>query len=415
MTQNKERIAVVCSTYRNPDKPSLTRLYGIMSLIDQVQNQNYDGDVRIVIVDDSPTPHPFITGLNGALGDRLMYFHTPERANLSPDIHKNFATAASFFPTDHDFKSNPFWQNKLQQAKDWQNFLPFDYEFAKHFKIDMPGQMLNARPTIGMKKNFGCAAYADAVGSVPDIYVYVDDDYLRSPDYLQIVSDGIKDHDFARVIKTYCHNVSPDAEHRFWGEIDFQLYKDSNNNWAIPNDVMESQALKYEDGQLISRPVYDLYQRNLMLAWPILGHDGALHNYRGSTWQKAAHEFGGFFPTSFSEDIITHKMMHQLPGFSAAKIEVDQAPFIRCSDGRNASDFYCTSVVDQTTLPAWTKDALAPLYRAVALGTDEAVHAAILHKMGRDYAQTGVLDTNLIKALAQSSGAQKPASPSPQP
>lgn len=393
----QDRLAVVCSTYRNPEKPSLTRLYGIMSLIDQVRNQTLKADTRVVIVDDSAEPHPFIEGLNGALGDDLMYFHLPERNNLPASVRQKFNFAAGFFPKDADFQNDPFWKGQVQQVKAWESFLPFDYEFAKKFKIDMAGQLLAPRPTIGMKKNFGCAAYAEATGSVPDVYVYVDDDDLRSPDYLKIVRDGIKGHDFARVTKTFCHNVSPEAKHRFWGEIDFKLDKDINGNWFIPAEVMESRAYKYEDGILIDRPVHDLYQRNLMLAWPIISHDGALHNYTGAIWQRAVKEFGGFFPTSFSEDIITHKNMSRLSGFSDAKIDVAESPFIRCSDGRNASEFYCSKVMTQADIPAWCHDALAPLYKATDLALPYAAHEEILRNLGRAYARTGRLDLSRVK------------------
>jgi len=395
MTQ--DRLAIVCSTYRNPEKPSLTRLYGIMSLIDQIRNQSLKADTRVVIVDDSAAPHPFIEGLNGALGDDLMYFHLPERNNLPSSMRRNFNYAAGFFPKDADFQNDPFWKDQVRQVKAWESFLPFDHEFAKKFKIDMAGQLLAPRPTIGMKKNFGCAAYAEATGSVPDTYVYVDDDDLRSPDYLKIVRDGIQGYDFARVTKTFCHNVSPDAEHRFWGEIDFKLDKDVNGNWFIPAEVMDSLAYKYEDGILIDRPVHDLYQRNLMLAWPIISHDGALHNYTGAIWQRAVKEFGGFFPTSFSEDIITHKNMSGLSGFKDAKIDVAESPFIRCSDGRNASEFYCSNVMTQADIPAWCHDALAPLYKATDLALPYAAHEEILRDLGRAYARTGHLDLLRVK------------------
>lgn len=378
-------IAVVCSTYRNPEKPSLTRLYGIYSLIDQIRSQNYDGDVKIVIVDDSNEPHPFIEGLRGDLGDQLSYFHVPRRNLLSDTIKRDFSYAASFLPTDEQLATSNVWREHLSRAEAWQNYLPFDYEFAKNFKLDLPGQIRAERPTIGMKKNFGCAAYLEKFGQLPDIFVYVDDDDLRSPDYLQIVADGIKGNNFARVAKTFCHNVSPDPEHRVWAEIDFQFQQDVNGQWYIPAAVMDSNSYKYHDGGIIERPVHDLYARNLLLAWPIISHDGALHNYTGETWHQAAKEFGGFFPTSFSEDIITHRMMHQLPGFKAAKIEVQDPPFIRCSDGRNASDFYATKILTADEVPEWCHLALKPLYEAVAAPQIAEYHTDKLRETGRQY------------------------------
>ncbi len=398
MTTNK--MAVICCTYRNPEKPSLARLYGIMSLIDQIQNQSFKGDVKIVIVDDSPEPHPFIQGLANAMDDRLLYFHVPERNNLPLSVQQNFAKAAGFFPKDEDFKANPYWKNKIEEAQAWHDFLPFDDEFAKTFRIDLPGQMLSPRPTLGMKRNFGCSAYVEATGSLPDVFVHVDDDDHRSPDYLQIVWDGIQGYNFARVAKTFCHNVSPDPMHRVWGEIDFDPQIDINNNWIIPADIRQGKAYKYHEGRFIERPVTDLYPRNLLLSWPLISHDGCLHNYSGETWKKAVQEFGGIYPSTFSDDILTYRNISRLKGFKAAKIAVAEAPFIRCSDGRNASDFYATKIMDGKDVPSWCNDALAPLYRATDLSVPYATHNKILHDLGRTYARTGKIDLSAIQRPA---------------
>lgn len=354
-------IAVVCSTYRNPEKDNTVREYGIMKLVDQIFNQDYKGGkVTLIIVDDSAEPHPFLNKIKDNLGDRFMYLHVPSRNNISDEYRKKYPRACEFIPNDKAMNSNHWKVEKLKVAA-WENFLPFDYEFAKQYKIDMVGQMMGERPTIGMKKNFGCMAYCEATGSQPSIFTFVDDDDLRSPDYLSTVEKHLGDEGFARMTKTYAYNYSNNEADRIWGEIDFQLTEDVNGKWFIPNDVMDSDCFKVDDGQIITRPVHDLYQRNLQLAWPVIGHDGALHNYAGNTWLFAAENFGGFFPTSFSEDIITHHMMEK-HGVTTSTIPVDEPRFIRCADGRNASDFYATKLLEEDGISPWAKESIAGFY-----------------------------------------------------
>jgi hypothetical protein len=204
----KKTVGVICSTYRDPNKPSLTRLYGIASLVEQVLNQNFDGDIKLFIVDDSPEPHPFLEGLGDKLAGKVFYYHIPERNSLQSQITEELPEASKFFPKDDDFEKDPYWKDIIRQVEDWKKFLPFDYEFAKTFTVDMTQQVLASRPTIGMKKNFACGAYREIVGNVPDVFVYVDDDDFRSPDYIQTVVDGIKGSNFARMTRTFVHNIA---------------------------------------------------------------------------------------------------------------------------------------------------------------------------------------------------------------
>ncbi len=384
-TKPKQKVGVICSTYRDPQKPSLTRLYGIASLIEQVLEQDFDGDAKIFIVDDSPEPHPFLIGLGDKLKDKVFYFHTPKRNSVSPEIAKQFPEATKFFPKDEDFDNNPYWTDIIKQVKDWKRFLPFDYEFAKTFSVDMVQQVLAPRPTIGMKKNFACQAYIEKFGEAPDAFIYVDDDDFRSPTYIRDVLAGIEGANFARMTKTFVHNIAEEDANKFWAEIDFQPQQDSHGNWYLPDEVMDSDCYKFDKGEIVTRPTSDLYARNLLLAWPIISHDGALHNYTGETWVKASEEFGGFFPTSFSEDIITHKMMHGLSGFNTKNIDVETPQFLRCSDGRNCSDFYVTSVSSAVDMPQWVHDSIAPLYSALKKGRDYHMHSERLLKIGEQY------------------------------
>lgn len=366
-------VAVVCSTYRDPNKDNSVREYGIMKLVEQVFSQNYDqGEITLIIVDDSPEPHPFIDKVKEKLGDKLIYHHVPSRNNISDEIKLKYPRACEFLPSDNDLET-PKWKAVIAHVDAWQNFLPFDYMFARENKIDMSGQIRNDRPTIGMKKNMGCMSYVEAKGAAPKVFVFVDDDDLRSPDYISEVVSKMPERGFGRMTKTYAYNYSGEEKGRIWGEIDFQVESDVNGNWFIPNDVMESPCFKVaEGGNIIERPVHDLYQRNLLLAWPLISHDGALHNYTGDVWLEAAEKFGGFFPTSFSEDIITHKRMKEKLDIETRRIDVEEAHFIRCADGRNASDFYATKVLDaETDVASWAKDAIEGFYKYVDLKPEQ--------------------------------------------
>ena len=115
MTTEQKTVAVVCSTYRAPGKESLTRLYGIPSLIEQTFSQNYGGPIHLVIVDDSPEPHPYLQGL-GKSDPRITYCHVPERNNIPAELRAAFPKACAFIPSDADLLTEK-WQDKLAQVR----------------------------------------------------------------------------------------------------------------------------------------------------------------------------------------------------------------------------------------------------------------------------------------------------------
>lgn len=380
-----KNVAIICSTYRAPEKNNDVRDYGIMKLVEQSFAQDYEGgNVTLVIVDDSPEPHPFLEELAHKLGEKkFMYFHLPSRNNLPQEIKLRFPQACSFVP-DNGALDTPEWQAKLAKISAWENFLPFDYEFAKTYNLNMVGQVRADRPTIGMKKNFACMAYIEANGVEPEAFIFADDDDLRSPDYVSTIMEQIGEAGFARMTKTYSHNYTDKQGGNTWGEIDFKPDNDINGNWFIPAEVMDSECFKIsDDGTVVKRPVHDLYPRNLQLAWPILSHDGALHVYKGETWKAAAEKFGGFFPTSFSEDIITHRMMHNM-GVQTKRIDVDKPKFIRVADGRNASDFYATRILKEDEIAPWAKQSIEGFYDFISLG-EPFQRESVIRAMARSY------------------------------
>lgn len=415
-------MAVVCATWRNPEKPSLARLYGIVSLVEQIDHQDYKGDAKIVIVDDSEEPHPFLEGLADQMDDKLLYIHVPSRNDVAQELKDQLPMALKFMPTDDELQNEPFWKRTVESARAWEKFFPFDYEFEK--EIRMVAQMEQDRPTIGMKKNLGFQAVKDKWGEYPDIYVCADDDDHHSPDYLKIVADSMVEHDadFVKIEQSLIHTIDHDPKKQFWGELDLKLTEDVNGQWRVPDEVMESDAYQSQDGDLKTRKVHTLYNRNLMLAWPVISHDGAQHNYTSRQWRKAVKQFGGYMPTSFSEEIITFRNMRENFGkdFKPVAVRAEgEAPFLRCWDGRNESDFWATGVLEDKDVPKWAKDATQMLYTALSR-PDDFDHETYLKKLGEEYGKTRqlpkhALDINETVPTATQAQAHKQPTRRPKP
>lgn len=99
-----KKVGVVCATYRNPDHDSLVREYGTISLVEQMFSQEFDGDIKVCVVDSSPTPHPFFDELGDQLKDRLLYLHIPSRNDLSSSFKVEFPKTASFLPNNETLR-----------------------------------------------------------------------------------------------------------------------------------------------------------------------------------------------------------------------------------------------------------------------------------------------------------------------
>ena len=98
------KVAVTCSTYRNPENDPFIRTYGVVSLINQMLNQNFDGEVCISLIDDSPTPHVFAQKVSDALPDQVSYVHVTDRHQLRGILEQEAPERAMLVPTDSDLQ-----------------------------------------------------------------------------------------------------------------------------------------------------------------------------------------------------------------------------------------------------------------------------------------------------------------------
>ncbi len=96
----QKRVGVVCATYRDPGKDSLVRLYGVVSLLDQMRRQKGGHDIKLALVDDSPEPHPFYEEIAEAFADSVIYIHAPDRNSLSAILRHEYPQSSIFVPTD---------------------------------------------------------------------------------------------------------------------------------------------------------------------------------------------------------------------------------------------------------------------------------------------------------------------------
>lgn len=382
--KKKPHVAVVCATFRNPDKPSRVREIGMPNLIHQMRNQDFDGKVSICILESSEKPSPFFEALGGALDDELIYMHVPSRNNIG-DLRKKFPEATRFIPTDEDLET-PFWRQRLAETEAWSEFLPFEDDYPIKVKIaDQPRQ---DRPMIGMKKNAGIAAIAEKFGE-PDYIIFADDDDHHGPDYIAKVVETLENADFTRMTHTYTH-VFPN---RHWGELEMPIKKDVNGNWRMEmKDRDRELSWNHPEGHIYKRNGKDFFNRVLFMAWPLIGHDGALHALRHDTWKKSVEKFGGMVPFSFSEDIVYHRMLkdHLGKDFNDQVTHVDAPSFIRSADCSNESVVYWMDDKAEEDMPQWARDSVKPVYDAIEDADYE--YETAMRKLGEHYARKGTMD-----------------------
>lgn len=120
---------IICPTYRNPNKANITRLFGPVMLLEQMKQQDYDGTIKIAIIDSSPTPHPFFAALPSNVTDNFIYLHLPDRNDIDHDTLKKFPQAMSFIPDDDALKL-PVWQQQVNECVAWDNI--FIDNFVRH-------------------------------------------------------------------------------------------------------------------------------------------------------------------------------------------------------------------------------------------------------------------------------------------
>jgi hypothetical protein len=436
----KPSVGVVCVTYRNPEKPSVAREFGLVSLVEEMFAQDYDGRITLSIVDSSPNPHPYLEIVAEKYPDRLIYSHIPDR-DQAPKISNNFiphdstlqnalalhvyrqnemgiavplalveaalsdnirnvaeekwdaiigrgddVTLASHDQVQSVFekfsikslqrnKDVVFWENRLGEVKDFAGFVPFEEDYP--IQANVFAQIFGDRPTIGMKKNYGVEALAKAHGR-PDVIVFSDDDDHHAPDYVAKAVNALGDADFTRMTRymTHIFNASNENKEHQWGNFDLRVRRDGNGYWRLDQTQNhETMHNLYPDGTVVDKTVGGKFSRLVTMAWPILGHEGALHTYSMNAWEKAVKSFGGCVPISFCEDMMLYTKLQNTFGqdFKVVHTPVvkGEESFIRIADGGNASVIEWTEKRTESSLPDWAKAAVAPLYEALPLSQSE--------------------------------------------
>lgn len=431
-----KNVVVTCSTYRNPEGNDFIRTYGIIALINQMANQDFDGKIGVSIIDDSPTPHSFAQTVSQYKPDLLSYVHVntrqqlrdimleeaPEYAKLVPsddilrqasilllkelrdsDSHiakADIKLAAGDFQLSEDewdqvigrkdsdptglaqldmflnnalteeVKNNEealFWKERLLHLRGYAQLVPFEDDYP--IQTNIYKQIFGERPTIGMKKNAGNALGCEKFGR-PDAIVYADDDDQHAPDYVRHSVNALGENDFTRMTHYMTYIYNKDASEAQAGIFSLDIRKSGNGYWMLTNECAKSPMYfwlpnenKFDEsrtGKKFSRPV--------MMAWPILSHEGALHTYSYDMWEKSIDLTGGATPVSFCEDIIGFRMLKDFYGRDFKDVHTPITPgeekFIRIADGNNASIIEVSRHIDKQNMPEWAQEALGFLHAA---------------------------------------------------
>lgn len=387
-----KKIAYVCPTYRDPKKPSLSRLFGLVTLLEQLQAQNTEHDVKLAIIDSSPTSHPFFETL-GEESDEVVYLHLPDRNEVCTSIETKYPLSASFIPSDSDYDSE-HWKKILEETLAWSQFIPW----RKHSAIQeaILKAPFNKRPTIGTKRNVGISAIMERFGQ-PDIIAYADDDDHHSPNYSDLIVRGIEGYDFGRMSHylTYAHKSN--EGNPIWGEYDVPFIQDINGVWRPSDDVAPVKLINNESKERHpTRTVGEKFFPLLCLSFSPLSFEGALHTMTFNHWQRTVDTFGGALPLNFGEDLVYYWRAKEEFGrdFKTTNIQSNPASFLRTTDGTNASLVEWTHTREETDIPIWAKDALIPLQFGLAAQSIDI--PTKFKEMGNHYKNTGEINWRIM-------------------
>lgn len=453
-------VGVVCSTYRNPDHDSLVRLYGVVSLFDQMMNQDYEGDIKIALVDDSPEPHPFYKEISKAYDDRLVYIHVPDRNKSHQSLKDGFPKASSFMPCDDtlakavkldialrmadgqkiqkaelklargdfnlskmewdqiigrssgefvpytddtsadDFAGDAevlFWRERYREVGAYARFLPFEDDYP--IQTNILSQIFLSRPTIGMKKNIGVQALEEKFGKY-DAIVYCDDDDHHAPDYIARSISGLGDNSFTRMTRYLTLLFNKESLEKGWGVFDLRIQKDANGYWILPEEEkLRSMKMRHPEGYVYEKSIGSKFSRPVSIAWPVLSHEGALHTYSFNAWENSVSAFGGAVPVSFCEDILYYRMLKDHFGRKFCDVRTDVSP--------GQESFIRIADGRNASVIEWMDDispSAIPEWGRKALSLlfaaiqrDDTDRVQALRKLGQNYAKTGKIDLSLIQ------------------
>ena len=348
-----KKIFVVCPTYRDPFSVFNFRLFGVVSLVEQMRNQSFDGRITICIVDTSPNRHPFFECFeNDQVSEDLLYFHIPQRDIIDEKIVNKFPYAASFIPTLKDIDSKR-WQRLIAMNVAWDRFIPWDNKYP--VKNTIKEQIYGSRPNIGMARNFAIASLYEKFGKADYIF-YADDDDFRNKNYIEYIFDRIGNNDFVRMMKFYTYHISKNL----WGMYDINLVQDVNGNW-LPSSKDKKNVLYngIDDSKYRNYTLEQRFPPLLALAFPHISCDGALQVFKFKLWEDMIPQFGGIPITSIAEDIIFYRNCKDCLGynFKSDEIKVNGKPnFLKVSDEENATVLEWNYNLKETEVENWALD-----------------------------------------------------------
>ena len=291
-------VGVVCSTYRDPDKDTFIRNYGIYSLISQMLHQNYDGQVRIAIIDDSPESHVFANNISNELKNEVLYIHAPSRESLREKLLKLYPNSALFVPSNEvlqkaalclvsemDRKGNDIYEADLKLASgnfkyltddEWDfvigrkssealsaeeisNFLAgkiiaSDAEtkfwaarlretrfFANFvpFEEDYPFQTNIYKQIFGDRPTIGMKknvgnSILEEKFGAYEAIIYADDDDQHGPDYIRKYVEALDGKDFVRMTRYMTYLASGKPVKSLTGIFELKVQTDGQGYWYLP-------------------------------------------------------------------------------------------------------------------------------------------------------------------------------------
>ncbi len=352
--EHRHKAALVCSTYRQEGRNNTARFMGAMSLVDQVLKQDFNGDIFLAVIDDSPAPHPFLEIMAKENPDRFLYLHIPDRNNISAKLRNDFSAAVRAIPSDEDIARNPFWVRRAQQMQGWGKIVPFEDHFAA--RISIKDHIHLPRPTIGTKKNVGVLAVCEKFGE-PDFILFADDDDYRGPNYVADVCKALEKLDFARIHK-YLTYTNDNKHSETWGVYDYPFPEDANGHF-YPTDRMREEPIltnmRDEHGKMIVNDPKVWFSRLAIGAWDPVCNEGAIHSYRYDAWKKGYDAFGGSAPCNMGEDIIFYRELTETFGKAVKRglVPFTSFNFVRTADGNNASYIMYNRNDVEGGVPAW--------------------------------------------------------------
>lgn len=305
MNSSAKNVGVVCVTYRNPDKPSIVREFGLVALVEEMFAQDYKGQITLSVVDSSPEPHPYLKIVAQRFPEKLIYTHIPER-NKAPSqksdtlfvpsdsvlkqalalhIYKklennetipqsilNILESDRFLDTDtHDYDiligrkamdalasseeiKKSLDKHPLSNLENNDNVVFWEKRIAETldiagfvpFEDDYPIQTNIFTQIFGSRPSIGMKKNYGVQALVdsglqPDIIVFSDDDDHHAPNYVSKSVNAIGDNDFTRMTRYTTHIFNANEQVKDYEWATFDLRISKDSNSYWRLDPSQSQ------------------------------------------------------------------------------------------------------------------------------------------------------------------------------